>query len=163
MTQTLGVAVADDEPDAREYFERCLPRLGHQVVASAENGRQILELCREARPDLIITDVKMPGMTGLEAVSALFLEQAMPVVVATGHADPEWVEQARAVGAFGYLLKPVTEKNLGPAVALELGPPPRETSRVCMIASARRSPADDTGLKTPFARTGATPRTEAKP
>jgi two-component system, response regulator PdtaR len=118
MMKSLRIAVADDEPDTREFFERYLPRLGHQVVASAENGRQLIELCRTSKPDLIITDIRMPGMSGLEAVGELFREQTVPVIVVTAHADPQWVEQAQGVGAFGYLLKPITEKELAPAVAL---------------------------------------------
>jgi two-component system, response regulator PdtaR len=118
MVKALRVAVADDEPDTREFFERYLPRLGHQVVASAENGRQLIELCRTAKPDMIITDIRMPGMTGLEAVGELFREQTVPVIVVTAHADPQWVEQAQGVGAFGYLLKPITEKELGPAIGI---------------------------------------------
>jgi response regulator NasT len=118
MTRSLRIAVADDEPDTREFFERYLPRLGHQVVVSAEDGRRLIELCREAKPDLIITDIRMPGMTGLEAVGELFREQIAPVIVVTAHADSHWVEQAQSVGAFGYLLKPITEKELAPAIAL---------------------------------------------
>jgi two-component system, response regulator PdtaR len=118
MTKSLRIAVADDEPDTREFFERYVPRLGHQVVASAENGRRLVELCRESKPDLIITDIRMPGMTGLDAVGELFREQTAPVIVVTAHADPQWVEQAQSVGAFGYLLKPITEKELCPAIAM---------------------------------------------
>ncbi len=118
MARSLRIAVADDEADTREFFERYLPRLGHQVVASAEDGRRLVELCRDAKPDLIITDIRMPGMTGLEAVRELFTDCPVPVIVVTAHADPQWVEQAQAAGVFGYLLKPITEKELGPAIAL---------------------------------------------
>src|SRR3954471_14825032 len=118
MSKSLRVAVADDEPDTREFFERYLPRLGHQVVAAAENGRQLIDLCRTAKPDLIITDIRMPGMTGLEAVGELFREQTVPVIVVTAHADPQWVDQARPGGPFAYLLKPITEKELAPAITL---------------------------------------------
>jgi AmiR/NasT family two-component response regulator len=116
--RSLRIAVADDEPDTREFFERYLPRLGHQVVASAEDGRRLVELCRTAKPDMIVTDIRMPGMTGLEAVGELFREQTVPVIVVTAHADAEWVEQAQAVGVSGYLLKPITEKELAPAIAV---------------------------------------------
>jgi response regulator NasT len=118
MTKQLRIAVADDEPDTREFFERYLPRLGHQVVASAENGRRLVELCREAKPDMIVTDIRMPGMSGLEAVAELFREQTVPVIVVTAHADPHWVEQAQSVGVFSYLLKPITENELGPAISV---------------------------------------------
>jgi response regulator NasT len=118
MSRGLRIAVADDEPDTREFFERYLPRMGHQVVASAEDGQRLVELCRTAKPDMIITDIRMPGMSGLEAVGELFREQTVPVIVVTAHADQQWVDQAQAVGAFSYLLKPITEKELGPAIAL---------------------------------------------
>lgn len=118
MNRSLRIAVADDEPDTREFFERYLPRMGHQVVASAEDGRRLVELCRECKPDMIITDIRMPGMTGLDAVGELFREQSVPVIVVTAHADQHWIDQAQAVGAFGYLLKPITEKELAPVIAL---------------------------------------------
>ncbi len=86
-TKSLRIAVADDEADVREFFERYLPRLGHQVVASAEDGRRLVELCRTAKPDLIITDVRMPGLDGLAAVGELFREQSVPVIVVTAYSD----------------------------------------------------------------------------
>src|SRR3954454_6565792 len=101
MTKSLRIPVAHHEGENREFFERYLPRMGHQVVASAEDGRRLVELCRTAKPDLIIPDIRMPGMTGLEAVAELFREQTVPVIVVTAHADARWVEQAQAVGAFG--------------------------------------------------------------
>jgi len=118
MTQSLRIAVADDEPDTREFFERYLPRLGHQVASVAETGAELVERCRLARPDLIITDIRMPGMNGLEAVETIFREQAVPAIVVTAHADEQWVEKARQAGVFSYLLKPITERDLGPAISL---------------------------------------------
>jgi AmiR/NasT family two-component response regulator len=107
MSQSLRIAVADDEADTREFLERYLPRLGHQVASVAENGRQLVEQCRLHRPDLIITDVRMPGLDGLDAVQTI-----------TAYAEPDWVERARNAGVFAYLVKPVTEKELGPAISL---------------------------------------------
>jgi response regulator NasT len=137
MTATKGlrIAVADDEADTREFFERYLPRLGHQVVASAEDGRRLVELCRASHPDLIITDIRMPGMNGLDAVAELFRDQTVPVIVVTAHADPQWVEQAQVVGVFGYLLKPITEKDLMPAIALA-------TLRFAQFQALRKEAAD---------------------
>ena len=64
MKRGMRIAVADDEPDVRDYFRRMLPRLGHDVVGGAANGRELVELCREHKPDLIIADVRMPEMDG---------------------------------------------------------------------------------------------------
>ena len=66
MSRALRIAVADDELDMRDFFERMLPRCGHKVVSVAENGRQLIEHCRELHPDLIITDIKMPDLDGIE-------------------------------------------------------------------------------------------------
>src|SRR5260221_8306371 len=65
MNQSLRIAVADDEADMRDYFQVLLPRLGHSVVAVAQNGRELVEKCRAAEPDLVITDIKMPEIDGI--------------------------------------------------------------------------------------------------
>ena len=118
MKTGLRIVVADDEADTREFFERYLPRLGHQVAAVAENGPELVERCRQSKPDLIITDLRMPGLDGLAAVEAVFRETAVPVIVVTAYADEAWVERAQQAGVFAYLLKPITEQELKPAIAL---------------------------------------------
>ena len=65
MTQSLRIVIADVEPDMREFLTRMLPRCGHEVVAAAENGVRLVELCRQQRPDLVITDIKMPVLDGI--------------------------------------------------------------------------------------------------
>jgi response regulator NasT len=118
MTRPLRIAVADDEPDIREFFERYLPRLGHLVASVAENGRQLVDQCRESHPDLIITDIRMPGLDGLDAVGAIFREYEVPTIIVTGYTEPEWVERTPAAGVFSFLLKPITERELEPAISL---------------------------------------------
>ena len=118
MIRPLRIAVADDEPDIREFFERYLPRLGHHVASVAENGRQLVEQCRESHPDLIITDIRMPGLDGVDAVGAIFREYEVPTIIVTAHADPQWMERAPPTGVFSFLLKPITERELQPAIAL---------------------------------------------
>ncbi|OYV81622.1 MAG: response regulator, partial [Planctomycetia bacterium 21-64-5] len=55
MNEPLRISVADDEADMRDWFERMLPTLGHQVVSVAENGVELVEHCRALKPDLVIT------------------------------------------------------------------------------------------------------------
>jgi response regulator NasT len=118
MSQPLRIAVADDEPDMRDYFRKILPHLGHQVVAVAANGRELVELCRTAKPDLVITDIKMPEMDGIDAAIALFRERPVPVIVVTAYHDPTLIERAEADHVMGYLIKPIKQADLGPTITL---------------------------------------------
>ncbi|HKA07675.1 MAG TPA: response regulator [Gemmataceae bacterium] len=114
----LRIAVADDDRDVREFLERFLPILGHTVHSVARTGRELLEHCRVNQPDMIIADVKMPDMNGLEAVEEVNRMTPIPVILVTGHSVPNWVDKARELGVMAYLVKPVTEYDLAPAIAL---------------------------------------------
>jgi response regulator NasT len=118
IMSTLRVAVADDERDMREFLQEVLPRLGHQVVAVAETGKQLAERCRETHPDLIITDIKMPDMDGIEAAELANRERPVPVVLVSGHDDPDLVVRAGTDSVMAYLLKPVREGDLKTAIYL---------------------------------------------
>lgn len=118
MSETLRIVVAEDEPDMREFFQRFLPRMGHEVVAVAENGRQLLELCRQHHPDLVITDIKMPEMDGIEAASLLYQETPIPVILVSAYHDPELINRASVDHVLAYLVKPIKPADLEPAIAL---------------------------------------------
>jgi response regulator NasT len=117
MSRRLRIAVADDERDTREFFQDLLPRLGHQVVAAA-GGRQLAELCRVAEPDLVITDVKMPGADGLEAADEVNRSRPVPVILVSGHSSPELLARAGADYVMAYLTKPVKPADLETAIHL---------------------------------------------
>ena len=121
MTRRLRIAVADDERDVREYFEKILPRLGHDVVAVASSGAELVEACRRTQPDLVITDIKMPDMDGLEAVRMLRAERPIPVIVVTGYQDRAYSDRARNEAVRVYLVKPVKGTDLEAALALLAG------------------------------------------
>jgi response regulator NasT len=118
MNRALRIAVADDEPDMRDYFRKILPRLGHQVVVVAETGRELLERCREARPDLIITDIKMPDLDGIDAAVQIYRETPLPVILVSAYHDPELVARAEADHILGYLVKPIKQSDLEPTIGL---------------------------------------------
>ncbi len=120
MKTHLRIAVADDEPDMQEYFEKILPRLGHQVVAVAQNGRQLVELCKETLPDLVITDIKMPDMDGIEAAIALYQQHPVPVVLVSAYHDPELIRRAGADHVMAYLVKPIKQTDLQPTIYLAM-------------------------------------------
>jgi response regulator NasT len=118
MTRPLRIAIADDELDMREYFQRMLPLGGHQVVAVAETGKQLIDQCRTAHPDLVITDIKMPDMDGLEAAARVCRDQPVPVIVVTAYHEPDLVERAESSHVLGYLVKPIKQADLDPAIAM---------------------------------------------
>jgi response regulator NasT len=116
----LRIAVADDEVEMRDYFRRILPRLGYEVVSVAENGRELVDACRAHRPDLLITDVKMPEMDGLTAALLVFRELALPVILVSGHIDPRLSEPDGAQQNFVFLEKPINQKKLRAGIAQAL-------------------------------------------
>ena len=79
MIRALRIAVADDEPDVRDYFRRILPRLGHQVVAVAQTGRELVEQCRAARPDVVMPTSRVPDLGGIEAAVAIGRDGPVPL------------------------------------------------------------------------------------
>jgi CheY-like chemotaxis protein len=81
MTKALRIVVADDEPVMLDYFQRMLPWLGYEVVAAAANGRELVELCHEKKPDLIIADVRMPDMDGDVAVQQILQFAPIPFIL----------------------------------------------------------------------------------
>ena len=113
MSARLKIAVADDELDTREYLQEYLTYLGHEVRA-AEDGRQLVELCREFAPDLIITDYAMPGLDGLAAAAEINRARPVPVVLISGRHDAQSL--ATVEGVVTFLAKPVKEKDLRAAV-----------------------------------------------
>jgi response regulator NasT len=117
---SLRIAVADDELDMRDYFKKSLARLGHQVVAVAQTGRELVEQCRAVCPDLVITDVKMPDQDGIEAAVQIYRERPVPVILVSAYHDPELVERAGADHILGYLVKPIKQADLAPVIALAM-------------------------------------------
>ena len=120
MTGGLRIAVADDESEMRDFFEKVLPRFGHQVVAVAEDGNQLVGHCRELEPDLVITDIKMPGLDGIEASSQICRERPVPVILVSAYHDPALIARAEADHVSAYLVKPIGIADLQPAIAIAM-------------------------------------------
>jgi two-component system, response regulator PdtaR len=120
MNTPLRIAVADDETDMQEYFEKILPRLGYEVVAVASTGRELVEHCRVLRPDLVITDIKMPDMDGIEAAEQLSADGPIPVILASAHHSAELIERAAGDHIMAYLVKPIKQADLEPTISLAM-------------------------------------------
>ena len=113
MTEpALTVLVVDDEPDMVDMLARRLTQRGY-VVATATSGDQAVALARTRHFDLAITDLKMPGMDGIETTAALMqVNPKLVVIVATGYATPDTIEKCFENGASEYLRKPFTLDDL---------------------------------------------------
>jgi response regulator NasT len=120
MTRSLRIAVADDELDMRDYFQRILPTLGHQVISVAKDGRELVEQCRTLRPDLVITDIKMPDMDGIDAAGQIYKLGPVPVILVSAYHDPEFIRRAEADHILAYLVKPIKTSDLEPAIAIAM-------------------------------------------
>lgn len=100
------ILIVDDDATLRDSFERLLTGEGHQVV-SAATGEAALEMVAAKRPDLVIMDVRLPGMSGLEAFLEMKrIDSKIPVIVMTAFGTTDTAIEATKMGAFDYVLKP---------------------------------------------------------
>ncbi len=117
---TLRIAIADDDLDHSALLERTVKRMGHRLAGVARTGKELVQLCRSDHPDLVITDIRMPDMDGLDAAKEIYADDPVPIIVVTAHHDPEFVERAQERHILAFLVKPIKEVDLGPAIAIVL-------------------------------------------
>jgi response regulator NasT len=112
------IIIADDESLIRLDLREMLTHLGYDVIGEASEGRSAVDLARNLRPDLLIMDIKMPGLDGIAAAEELTRERIAPVVLVTAYSDQALVERARDAGVVGYVVKPFREAELMPVIEL---------------------------------------------
>src|SRR5215469_14887678 len=113
----LKVLVVDDEPPARERLKSLLAEIADvQVVGEAVSGAEALSSTHDLAPDIVLLDVRMPGMDGLEAARHLNMLEQPPAVIFTTAYD-EYAMEAFDAHAMGYLLKPVRKEQLAASLA----------------------------------------------
>jgi len=115
---SLGITVADDEPLMGEFYQDVLPAMGHRLLAVARSGTELLDCCRKERPDLVITDIKMPEMDGIAAADALWQEMSVPVILVSAYTDAELISRAQDHPVMAFLVKPIKAANLRPAIQI---------------------------------------------
>lgn len=118
--QLLRIIVADNESIIRMDLRELLEEAGHTVVGEASDGRKAVELARRHKPDLVIMDIKMPEMDGITAAKIISQEKIAPVLLLTAFSQKEIVEKAKDSGVLAYLVKPVKEANLFPAMEIAI-------------------------------------------
>lgn len=118
MAEKYRIVIADDEAlicmDLREMLEEA----GHEVVGVGSDGVEALDLVKEKKPDLVILDVKMPRLDGLQAAKMIAHDNLAPVVLLTAFGDEDMIEKAKKTMVFGYVMKPVEERTLFPAIQI---------------------------------------------
>lgn len=113
---TFRIVIAEDEAITRRDLAEMLAEMGHQVVGQARDGRSALELVAQLDPDIVLLDIVMPGLDGIEAARRLSRER--PVVLLTAHSSPDHVSRALDAGVMAYLGKPFREQDLAPTIEI---------------------------------------------
>jgi response regulator NasT len=120
-TLPTRVVIAEDEAIIRLDLKELLIEEGYDVVGETGRGDEAIELVREHQPELVILDIKMPGLDGLSAARQIAGERMAAVLILTAFSQRELVEQARDAGALAYLVKPFQKSDLIPAIEVALG------------------------------------------
>jgi DNA-binding NarL/FixJ family response regulator len=149
-SQVARLLIADDHALVREGLRTMLSgEVGLEVIAEANDGQQALTLCRELKPDLVLMDVRMPVMDGLQATRKI--KQEMPktsVMMVTMHENPDYLFEAVKAGAAGYVLKDASGERLLSAVRKTLGgesPLNQELAMRLLVRLARERSGDRSG------------------
>lgn len=116
--EAIRVLVVEDETLIRLDIVETLEDAGYEVVGEAGDGESAIELAGELEPDLIVMDVKMPGMDGITAADRILEEHRVAIVMLTAYSQRDLAERARDAGAMAYVVKPFTPADLIPAVEI---------------------------------------------
>jgi AmiR/NasT family two-component response regulator len=119
-TMPARIIIADDETIQRMDLKDILAKQGYLVVGEAGDGVSAVNLARELRPDLVIMDIRMPDMDGITAAEALTQEKIAPVLLLTAFGDQQLVERAKEAGVVNYIVKPLRESEVAPAIEVTL-------------------------------------------
>ena len=112
----MRILIAEDETIIRLDVRTLLEKAGHEVVAEARDGQEAVALAEEHDPELIVMDVRMPHLDGIEAARQITDRKPVPIVMLTAYAEQDLVTRASEAGAFAYLVKPFREVDLLPAL-----------------------------------------------
>ncbi len=117
----VRVVIAEDEAIIRLDLKEVLEEKGYEVVGETGRGDEAVALVKQHRPDLVILDIKMPGLDGLAAAREIAGERQAAVLILTAFSQRDLIEQARDAGALAYLVKPFQDSELIPAIEVALG------------------------------------------
>jgi len=118
MTEEVRVALAEDDAIIRLDLRETLEEEGYTVVGDTGRGDEMLELVAATNPEVVILDIKMPGMDGIEVARCIAESNGAAVVILTAFSQREFIDQAIEAGALAYLVKPFQRSELVPAVEI---------------------------------------------
>ncbi len=118
MTEEVRVALAEDDAIIRLDLRETLEEEGYTVVGDTGRGDEMLELVAATNPEVVILDIKMPGMDGIEVARCIAESHGAAVVILTAFSQREFIDQAIEAGALAYLVKPFHRSELVPAVEI---------------------------------------------
>lgn len=114
---SLSILIVDDEALTRLDIKEMLQGAGHIVCGDASSGTKAIELAKSLAPDLVILDIMMPGIDGIEAAKIIH-SMNIPVILLTAYSQQKFIKRAEKVSVYGYLVKPISERDLLPAVQI---------------------------------------------
>jgi two-component system, response regulator PdtaR len=114
------IMLVEDESIVRLDVAMMLEDAGYEVIAQAGDGEKAVELAFSLKPDLIIMDIKMPKLNGLKASEIISKNSHIPILLLTAYSQKEYIDKAKQANIMGYLVKPISEANLIPAVEIAL-------------------------------------------
>jgi AmiR/NasT family two-component response regulator len=112
------VLVVDDELLVAQGIMSTLKALGFDIVGPCKNGEEAIANCREDKPDIVLMDIQMPVMNGMQAAQIIFPELDIPVVMLTAYSDDTYLRNCVAAGVFGFLLKPASSEQLSAGITV---------------------------------------------
>jgi AmiR/NasT family two-component response regulator len=116
----IRILIAEDDFLVREMIQELLENMGYTIIGKALDGGQAVEMAQLLRPDLVLMDIEMPKIDGIEATQRIYADNPVPVVVLTAYETPELVERASTAGVGAYLAKPPKARDLERAITIAM-------------------------------------------
>lgn len=115
-SSSLRVAIADDDREMRESLQQMICGLGHEVVAVAKSGEELINQCEATQPDVVVTGTLTPELRGSDAAATVYQRRPIPIILYSGHCEPDLVVNAEHKHVFMYLVKPICQEHLQAAL-----------------------------------------------